>query len=375
MRIAFAASAMRRGGAEQRIVNLMDVFEKDGHEVVLVTGKPVDWIKHMQVKVCGWEKPVVSSMARAWGFCRAFRKGRYDVIVANCYISALGAVHARKFTGTPVVKISYGPEPGHLSAVESGLKYRIIRHAYRGCDTIITPSRWAHDYVKRVFGVENGIIPIGIDLKRFDLSVKPAARSSMGASAKDTVVLYVGHMIKRKGLDDLLDAARIVLEKRRGVKFVFIGNSWHAAEIAEKRKFLLENGLEKNVKFLGEVDNALLPAYYKAADIFCMPSWEEALGIVYLEAMALEKPIVAARVAAVPEVVRDGVTGLLAPARNPVELANVLGKMISMGRSTVKMGKKGREVVEKEYTIEREARSFMKLFNSLAQSKSQKGET
>jgi len=367
LKIAFTASLFLRGGAEQRAANLMNSLLGKGHEVELVAGNRVEWLDVRQTKVCGLRMPVLSSVLRVLDFFRVLAAKRYDVIVAGCYLSALGAVLARKFTGTPVVRISYGPDPGHLSPAETGIKHGIIRYSYRKSDAVVTPSKWAHDYVKRVFDTESEIIPIGIDLRRFQTKMKPVPKDSLGTSKKDTIILYVGHMLKRKGLDDLLDAAFQIGKVHRDVRFVFIGNSWHREEIERKRKLVKDKGIDKNVVFLGEVDNRKLPGYYKACDIFCLPSWEESFGIVFLEAMAMGKPIVATKTSAIPGVVREGVNGLLVGVNQPEKLALALEKLIENKDLRERLGRKGREIVEREFDIEKEAGTFSKLFYSLVE--------
>jgi glycosyltransferase involved in cell wall biosynthesis len=96
------------------------------------------------------------------------------------------------------------------------------------------------------------------------------------------------------------------------------------------------------VEFLGHVAFDRLAGEYRRADVFCLPSRQEAFGIVFLEAMAAGLPIVAARAAAVPEVVPDGVCGILVPAGRPDELAHALNHLLSSAEERRRMGEAGR---------------------------------
>jgi glycosyltransferase involved in cell wall biosynthesis len=113
-------------------------------------------------------------------------------------------------------------------------------------------------------------------------------------------------------------------------------------ELASLRRQARELRLGGRVKFLGHVAFDRLAGEYRRADVFCLPSRQEAFGIVFLEAMAAGLPIVAARAAAVPEVVADGVCGILVPTASPDELAQALNRLLSSAEERCRMGEAGR---------------------------------
>ena len=96
-----------------------------------------------------------------------------------------------------------------------------------------------------------------------------------------------------------------------------------------------------------------VPALMHAMDVFAMPSIWEGFGLVLLEAMAAGRPIVASRVATIPEVVLDGQTGLLVPAGDPLALAEALAQLANQPALAARMGEAGRERVQHQFSLEK----------------------
>ena len=132
-------------------------------------------------------------------------------------------------------------------------------------------------------------------------------------------------MYPRKHLQDLLHAAAVL---RTGIPDVQIRIVGQGPEYPRLVRLHGELGLGESVILLGDVSRERLAAEYVGADVFCLPSVQEGFGIVFLEAMAAGLAVVACRAAAVPEVVRDGETGVLAPPRDPEALARALGSLL-----------------------------------------------
>lgn len=114
---------------------------------------------------------------------------------------------------------------------------------------------------------------------------------------------YAGS-IRRKRLDVLLEAASMLRDRIPQLEIRIVGNG---PEYRKLQQICADLRLESTVRWLGDVSRSDLAAEYNRAHVFCLPSVQEDFGIVFLEAMAAGKPIVAARAAAIPEVVRDGI--------------------------------------------------------------------
>lgn len=115
-------------------------------------------------------------------------------------------------------------------------------------------------------------------------------------------------------------------------------------------------GLGERVIFTGRIAEEALPAYYHAADIYCLPSVEpsEAFGLVQVEAMACRKPVISCELGnGVSYVNRDGVTGLVVPPRDPRALADALNRLLEDGALRKKMGDAGHARAKSEFTLDR----------------------
>jgi glycosyltransferase involved in cell wall biosynthesis len=233
-------------------------------------------------------------------------------------------------------------------------------------DTIISPSRY---YVNdsRFLGKYQDkiiVIPNGINIEDFNISrSKEECREKLGLELNKNIILFVGNLIQYKGPDILVRAASIVVKEIPDMELIFVGSGNMRNELEE---FCKKLGVEKHVKFAGFVEERLKLLYYKAADIFCLPSImsTESFGIVNLEALACGLPIVASAIGGIPDIVKDGVNGLLVPPKNPGALADAITYLLKNEDVRRKMGKKGREMVKK-YSWEEIAGRIEKIYKEL----------
>jgi glycosyltransferase involved in cell wall biosynthesis len=166
-----------------------------------------------------------------------------------------------------------------------------------------------------------------------------AFRARHGIPDDRLVVLQVSWLIPEKGVSDLLEAARLALDQRRGLHFVLAGDGrCRAAYEAQAHRL----GISEHVSFLGLVDDPLAEGLYDAADIVCQVSrWEEVFGWVIAEAMLAGRPVIGTRVGGIPELVVDGTTGFLVARRQPAEIADRILRLANDGGLRAWMGREG----------------------------------
>ncbi len=221
-------------------------------------------------------------------------------------------------------------------------------------DLVMVTSRYCAAVAQREYGVPEerlAVVPEPIDLDAWDeLFARAARRDASGG-----VVLSVARMYRRKRIEDLLRAAAISRDRSVAaqVRIVGRGPEWPAIE-----RLHVELGLGDSVQFLGDVSRERLAEEYVNADVFCLPSVQEGFGIVFLEAMAAGLPVLACRAAAVPEVVLDGITGVLVPPRDPPALAEALAALLRDGERARSLGQMGRARVA-AFTPRRVAEQFV----------------
>ncbi|MGE5850235.1 MAG: glycosyltransferase family 4 protein, partial [Candidatus Methylomirabilota bacterium] len=233
------------------------------------------------------------------------------------------------------------------------------RLAVRRADVVVSTSRYSRKRIVQAYGVPAAkvvIVPELIDLSAWTQEALPC-----GAAGTDPpAILTVAHMYPRKNLGLLLNAFACLRDA--GVPF----QGWLVGDGPSRRAWerLRDSlGLQDRVTFLGTIPRRQLLERYRQAAIFCLPSRQEGFGIVFLEAMACGKPIVAARAAAVPETVADGENGFLVDPDDPEALARALIALLREPELCQEMGEAARRMVER-YRADRVAGLFLDTVQS-----------
>jgi glycosyltransferase involved in cell wall biosynthesis len=221
----------------------------------------------------------------------------------------------------------------------------------RRVERVLVPSEYSAAVIARDYRIPASrlrVVPEPIDLGRW----KEALASAEVLPGEPPSILCVAHLYPRKDVAALL-AAVARLEAPAILRVAGAG-----PELARLRRLAVRLGLGDRVEFLGHVPFSRLAAEYRRARVFCLPSRQEGFGIVFLEAMAAGLPVVAARAAAVPEVVADGECGTLVPPGDPAELAQKLRRMLGDPALCDRLGEAGRRRVER-YDAPRVAGEFL----------------
>ena len=235
-----------------------------------------------------------------------------------------------------------------------GMQARWERRNLYCADRVIVTSRYCAGIAQELYGVPAArlaVVPEPLDVAGWGRRFAEAERRP----AHRPTVLAVARMYPRKRLEDLLQAAVVLRARIPAVEVRIVGSG---PEMAALRRQRAQRDLEATVTLLGDVSRQALAAEYVNAHCFCLPSVQEGFGIVFAEAMAAGLAVVACRVAAVPEVVLDGITGLLVGPRQPEELARGLEALLMNDGMRKDMGKAGRRRVQ-EFDLEPVARRFL----------------
>jgi len=238
----------------------------------------------------------------------------------------------------------------------------LFRKAYFNPAAAIHLSKYSPSDGESIQAGRIYVIPNGIE------DVYPTYSDYKGQFNQTPVILFVGALYESKGVFDLLHAAHIL--KSQGYRFQMrlMGQGSEEMETAI-RNFISENGLNVSVKLIGVKIGDEKWREFAIADIFCFPTYFEAetFGVVLLEAMMFGLPIVATRWRGIPALVKDGENGFLVPIKTPEELAEKLKLLLDDKCLRKSMGRRGREIFLKEYTIdkfrERMEQVFLEVYN------------
>jgi rhamnosyl/mannosyltransferase len=177
------------------------------------------------------------------------------------------------------------------------------------------------------------------------------AKESFGFHPSDTLLLFVGRLVPYKGLDTLIHTFHRIHQQHPSTHLAIVGSGPLNSPLFQ---LSTELGLDATVHFLGVLPRRRLRDIYTACDIFVLPSRSrsEAFGIVQLEAMAQEKPVVATKVGGVPYVVQNETTGLVVPSQDSKAFEQALLRLISDSAFRKTLGRAGRKRVLDHFTRE-----------------------
>ncbi len=200
------------------------------------------------------------------------------------------------------------------------------------------------------------IIPHGIKM--------PVISDNAPHSGSPLKILYVGRMEYRKGIDTLLEAIPLVVQKNSNVLFELIG---HDADGSYQKEFSAKHTdqINQKVLFRGNLDKAATQRAYAECDIFVAPSRYESFGLIYIEAMSYGKPAIGCNVGGVTDVITDGVNGLLCTLEDKEDLANKITLLLNDPEKRHSMGQAAINTVNELYTDERMATNSVRYYQTI----------
>lgn len=172
-------------------------------------------------------------------------------------------------------------------------------------------------------------------------------------------ILTVGRAVQDKGQAVLLQALARLADTVHSPRLVLVGDG---PDLAALRRLADELGLEGRVRFTGALAHEHVREHYAQAAVFCLPSFAEGLPVVLMEAMASGVPVVATRIAGVPELIEDDVTGLLVSPGDADELAAALRRLAEAPELARELARAARRKVEAEFDVERSAAELERVF-------------
>ncbi|WP_423345616.1 glycosyltransferase family 4 protein [Larkinella sp. VNQ87] len=304
----------------------------------------------------------------------------YQLIHAHFFMSALVAADARKVLHIPYVitfhalgkvrRISQG-DSDKFPADRFAIEERVIREA----DHLVALCPQDRDDLITLYDADPEkvtIIPNGFNPYEFYAIDRTLARTLLKLDPDETIILQLGRIVPRKGIDNVVQAVSC-LKKKYGIKtrLLVVGGESDCAdpvttpEIGRLQHLAEQEGIADRVTFVGRRDRNLLRYYYSAANVFVTTPWYEPFGITPLEAMACGTPVVGARVGGIQYTIVDGQTGLLVPPKAPDLLAEKLKLLIQHPRIAHALRARALRHVYREFTWLNVAHKTAALYEKL----------
>jgi len=318
---------------------------------------------------------MVNELVKSEGF-------KYDVVVAHDWLSVMGGTAIKRELGLPFVFHVHSTEKGRTlgngSEVISNIEFRGAQMA----DMVITVSNAMKDELitlgfpaEKIKVVSNGVDPEKYSPGQVDNDRISEVRQRYGLKDNDLMVLFLGRLVWVKGVDKLIGAIPQVLQKIPNAKLVVVG----LGEMREYLEKLVHNlNLQDVVKFRFEfIPEEERITHYAACDVAVFPSLYEPFGIVALEAMSMEKPVVvgASGVSGMREVVvptGQEQCGFHVNPNDPSDIAWGIVSAVQDQQKKVEFGKNGRKRVLQEFSWDVIAKKTIQLYSELAEPKKAK---
>jgi len=202
------------------------------------------------------------------------------------------------------------------------------------------------------------VVPNGVDAKRFH----PNNKIRM-----ENLILFVGRLVPKKGLLVLLNSLKLL---KTPVRLAIIGpppwppNPKYFHEILKLVKRINEETFHR-VEYLGVLEKEEIIKWYQKASVFICPSFSEPFGIVNLEALACETPVIASNVGGIPDVVTDHKNGILVPPNDVVRFAQAIQYLLDNERTRRKFGKEGRRLVSEFFSNEVVVKRLCEIYSEI----------
>jgi len=291
---------------------------------------------------------------------KIYKKFKFDVIHAHVALpDGYGAMLVNRFYGKPLIVNVHGLDIFYT--VKKNHKCtRAIREVFRKADRIVTVSNKLAKKVslyckdlQKIKIINNGIASERIFQGESRIKQK---------YEKKKILLSVGDLIKQKGIDYVIRAFPQVLKKIPNLVYLVIGKGSEEKNLKRLTKELL---LENYIIFLGQQPYQKVMEYMSICDLFVLPSWNEGFGVVYLEAMAHNKPVIGSMREGIEDVIHNGENGLVVRPKDVNSLRETILRVLENPEFGKQIGQRAGKLVREKFTWQKNAERVYGIYSEL----------
>jgi len=351
VRVVQVMATGTNGGAQEHVFNLVTRMDRARYDVSVVSLSPGSAVRKLQrhdIDVMVIDEP---DDAIATGILAAHLADvRADVVHNHMYRAEIVGTKAAIALGEAGHRRPWVISTVHSSRIRSAEDQEEMRRLTPAINHLIVVSNAIDRKVVDEGRTEapRSLIYNGVDLERYDHQ-EPCCtlREEYGMEPHSQIVGVVGRLELEKGHPTLLEAWPHVLRACPDAYLMVVGEGSRYDALQEIAR---ELEIAHRVVFTGRRDD--IPAVTAAFDVAVLPSHREAQGLTILEAMALSRPVVASNVGGIPEMIQDGVTGLLVPPQDPPALATAIVRLLSDHQLADVLGRAGHDLVHDRFCVE-----------------------
>ncbi|MEO7663982.1 MAG: glycosyltransferase [Candidatus Limnocylindrales bacterium] len=350
------------GGAQEHVLNLMSRIDLTRYDVSICSLSPGSAVRKLEragFDVCVIDTPDDAQAIEA--VAAHLTAVGADVVHNHMYRAEIVGTQAAWRMADAGLRRPYIVGTVHSSRIRPDIDKALLRQLTPRMDHLIAVST---SIVHKIadegrVGAPVTLIYNGVDLQRYDEQVPCCTlREEYGLPPEGPIVGVVARLEQEKGHPTLIDAWAQVHAEIPDATLLIVGEG--------SRRALLEShvdglGLSSSVVFTGRRDD--VPAVTAALDVAVLPSYREAQGLTILEAMALSRPVVASNVGGIPEMIEDGITGLLVPPHNPTALATGILRLLRDHPLADTLGRAGHDMVHERFCVELMARAVETIYD------------
>ncbi len=270
---------------------------------------------------------LISGIIKTW---RVVRSERVELIHAHWVIPTglIGVVVGKYLSRKPVVITAHRADIT-VFPQKSKLARLAAKFVLRKADYIVAVSEVLKEKIRREYGIgeeKMTVINMGVNKHLFKQREKKAVRQKLGLPKTSKIVLFAGGLIRVKGLAYLMHSAVQIIKAKHDTLFILVGTGSLEEQLKDT---VLKLGISAQVRFVGERPHAEVPLWINSADVVVLPSFDEGLPMLIMEALASGVPVVATCVGGTPEVIKDSRNGFLVEPRNVDDLAKKITSLIT----------------------------------------------
>jgi L-malate glycosyltransferase len=357
-RVLYLVDTLNVGGTETQVAHVALRLRSRAHDVVVgclhAEGSLLEVLKRGNVPIVEFRKGKtllsLNGLYQLFRLAHFLRRGRFHAVHSHDLWSNLLGIPAAWLARIPIIISSRR----YLADLEWYTPWRslVMRVIYRMSTRVTVNSRSVRDLLARRDSLSPEKIQVlnnAVDVDRFATAQGDREHLFPGTGSHSKLIAVVANMYSRvKGHTYLISAASTVCRDIPEAIFVLIGDGKERPNLEQQVR---QAGLEKNFLFLGSRGD--VPELLACCDLFVLPSEAEALPNALLEAMAAGLPVVGTRVGGIPEIIRNGVDGLIVPAKDPYALAEAILRILQNPRFAKQLSQAGQEMVRAHFDFDR----------------------
>ena len=292
---------------------------------------------------------------------KIYQEFQFDLIHAHVALpDGFAAIKLKQIYRKPVIVTIHGQDL-YVTFYRNKRCKIVLFNVFKKADRIILVSKKLKEISDNNVGFANKstVINNGVAVN----NILKEKNIKLGESTLDSrIILSVSYLITRKAINFNLKAIAQLINKYPNLKYLIIGDGPEMRHLKELSNNLRIN---KHVEFLGQLSHENVLVYMAKADIFSLPSWNEAFGVVYIEAMAQGTPVIGCQGEGIEDFVEHGITGMLVKPKDVDSLVKAMDYLLTNPDEAQAIGKRARKLVLENYTWEKNAEKTIEIYREV----------